>query len=158
MRRRRRPKKSNSKTEISFQIYLTKKLETRELILPEYPYTKRHPDIINSTEGGLGEDPVDSFFKELGVIFFRDEEHSLGLLYQPDDGDSTPVFDRAGFLAYKCSGILQWPEMRSLRWPSDRDPGRYRKIVDSYGDDFCWHIWNKPLTVIRISEECIVGS
>ena len=91
--------------------------------------------------------------RKLGVVFYRDEFTSEGLLLQPEDGDPTPMSERSGFLAYKSSLRLETDEKTYLRissWPKPT-----QEYVEKKGDAFAWIEWNRPYNVVSMQPEAV---
>lgn len=127
-----------------FQLYSVKPIapERRAFQLPRYPYTVE----------GMLQPLVEELFKAMGIVFFRDDQHGMGLLIQPDDTDPTPLYDRSGFVAWKSIGILDLQTLGMWHWKADSDPQYYRKLVAKHGDDYAWMVFNQEVRVLAIEE------
>jgi hypothetical protein len=111
---------------------------------------------VDPYDGEGGQEARD-YLKSLGVFFYRDTMHGPGILIEPDDSDETPIYDRSGFLAYKCSCLLVLETAEVARWDKT-NPAKFRKVMKKWGDDRAWTIYNKQVTIVEVSEVRVVTS
>ena len=128
--------------EMMIQVYSTKELlqEIRTTFqLPTDPY-----------------DPVPErqklaldYLKSLNIVFYRDEDHGVGILVDlPNDGsiEEFQGFTSTAMLSVEDGSIVSW-----LNKPG-YDKKR-RNYVVKKGDDKAWVRWNDPVTVLSMNEE-----
>lgn len=128
----------------SAQMYSVRPLDVKvrkDFVLKGDPY--RH-----QTDAGA-RDAVE-FLRSLGVVFWRDEFTPTGLLIQPDDADPTPVSERAGWLGYKSSLMLETDGKTFIRIAAWERPSP--QIVRKNGDDRAWIEFNKPFNIVEMSD------
>lgn len=100
----------------------------------------------------LGESETTKYLKSLGVVFFRDQNHSQGILYEHADSpvDYLKEFGWLGYLS-SCDIDENTGMITTWRKPEDAVHARERQeYVAKRGDDFSWYIFNRPVTVSNI--------
>lgn len=115
----------------------------RAFQLPEDPYQE---------DESLRKEALE-YLQSLGVFFYRDEDHSEGVMIPPSDGDPTPMWERSGFKAYKYGCLVQAEDLAVAGW--ENPDSRY---VKKAGDDRAWIHWEKVVNVVRVERERIVLS
>jgi hypothetical protein len=119
-------------TSYQFQMYAVRQIHVdvlRSFSLPADPY-------FEPTDGS--ENNAIAELQRLGVVFYRDEFNSEGILIQPNDGDPTPLAERRGFRCWRYSGLLETDERTYLRiapWSKAS-----KTIIQKYGDDRAWTV------------------
>jgi len=98
---------------------------------------------------------VKPFFEKHSIIYYRDEISPFGVLCQPLDEDSTPLYRRGGFVAYVSHVLLLWEGMTPSRWSPQSDPIHYRKIVEKWKDDYAWLRYNKTEVILQMNEKYV---
>jgi len=93
------------------------------------------------------------YLRELGVVFYRDQDHADAVLIQPDDEDQTPITERRGWLGYKVSCVL----MKGTREIADWDKPDERHIR-KYGDAKAWVHWNVACHVQELDEQKVIAA
>jgi hypothetical protein len=94
-------------------------------------------------------DRTRKYLQNLGVILYRDENHSHGILMQPIDDDPTPINERSSFQAYLQSAVLNkegFPK-KVVPWPKPK-----AAYVSKMGDTLSWLFFNRLKTVLKIDE------
>lgn len=117
-------------------------IELRETFeLPGDPYSE---DSENEKAGK-------EYLRGLGVFFYRDEEHGEGIIIDPEDGNETPIDERVGFMAWKCSCDLDEDNLDVTDWPKPT-----RKHIKKHGDAKAWMEWNVVKTIMEFNETRVV--
>lgn len=98
----------------------------------------------------LLEDPYDpnaektgsvfSFLRELGVVFYRDEDNPRGLIFDELESLVFPM------KLYKCTCALDADELKVLKWETPTAENRA-----NHGDDMEWWYWNREVMVQGIT-------
>jgi hypothetical protein len=83
-------------------------------------------------------DEAVEYLKNLGVFFYRDQEHAAGIIIQQGD---EPVEDTGNFLAHYFDVDLG-PDGVPVSWDSPSS-----QIVSKNGDDKAWLFFNKQRVV-----------
>lgn len=98
--------------------------------LPADPYSNTIEDVQQCRE----------YLKGLGLIYFRDEDNSEGLVFnQLIDGKSKPIHNTPAFYSM---AVLDRHELTIQRIPNIRED-KLKKA----GDDFWWMKWNEKVTI-----------
>lgn len=137
------------------QLYSIPKLQQElrtSFKLPADPYDV--PDDRWSSMDHVGNEAAVNYLRDLGVIFWRDEYNTAGVMIDPEDGG--PVLpDRRHFAAHRHALMLSSLTGEPTVWPLPRnweDRQKYTRYVDRKGDDKAWLIWNKETTIIQMTD------
>jgi len=98
-------------------------------------------------------DAAAEYLRNLGVVYYRDEAHGCTGIIIETAARSPFVEDLRTFAAYKTMGIFNYvgEKITVSRWPAPTE-----KHVAVHGDDKSWLVWNKEVTIYRISSEQVV--
>lgn len=130
------------KKDLHFSIYSLRELtpeEYRAFKMPQYPFAK--------SKGGPLTPETEAYFKELGIIHYRDAASSFGITIKPDDDDPLPIEERSGFLAYKSGGLVGFRSLEISHWRRENNPVMYDRLVKKWGDDCAWFWRSRPMTI-----------
>lgn len=96
---------------------------------------------------------TDTSFWGVDVIHLRHEEENTPRIYQPEDGDPTPIHNRVPFKAY--FSIAQVGENgKVVSWGGD-DEVKLAKLKEQHGDILAWMTFNKELTITKFETQSI---
>ena len=104
------------------------------------------------------EDMENEYLKELGVVFYRDENHAYGVIIPETDDPEESLVYQSGWQAYKFDiDLFESEEGFEVEdWPEPKREGelkqKYRKLVRKNGDAKAWLIWNKPVVILKMED------
>lgn len=136
-----------SKETISVHFISTKPLPEKlleEFQMPGNPY--KFESAYERAEG---------MFKELGIVFFRDEENSAAIIIEPDDDDPTPILERRGWEGYRHSGVLERKNGKISTLKAN--PVDKRRILKARGHLKNWHRFNVAFLVDKLTDRSFSG-
>ena len=121
--------------------------------LNEFPSFLRGSFQLPSDPYDVGKDALD-YLRNLGVVFYRSEDHPIGIIIEPDDF-SESIREKRGFNGFRFQCIIGEDcddiPYKIQQWESEDDPDQHAKIVAKHGDDFSWLIWNEPKLIHEIN-------
>lgn len=118
------------------QFYSTLELDVevrRTFKLPSDPYTDA---------AGV------EYLRDLGVIFYRDEIHSEGVIIQPKDKEE-PIEETGGFLTHYYEVEMD-SEGSPVPWNKPS-----KEIIQKNGDDLAWIKFNQQRIVERFNSAVV---
>lgn len=134
---------------MQFQMYGIKELPNhvrKTFNLPSNPYEEGREEALE-------------YLRELGIVFFRDNYHTSGVIIDQEEQGSTLKI--AGVKGFKFSAICDdddtfTPQM----WNSEdhSDAGlTYEQYVEKYGDDRSWMLWNVPCFITKVTRNSVTS-
>ena len=127
--------------------------ETRSsLSLPRDPYDV--PESHWLDPDAVGNEEAVSYLRGLGVIFYRDEYNTTGIMIHPDDGGPT-LPERRLFAAHRHALVISSLTGGPTVWPLLRNYEQrqiYTRYVKRKGDDKAWLHFNKEVTIVQMTD------
>ena len=100
-----------------------------------------------------------NYLRQLGVFFFRDDDHAIGLLQRPttknvpemiQDGEQFHCEDPLPVFVFMCE--VTYPVMEFIEWDKPKDAAeaqKYERVINRYGDAKKWLRFNHEMLLVK---------
>jgi len=113
---------------LNAQMYSVRELPTRDLHFIDDPYESAEAQAL---------------LRELGVVFYRDEDHAHGLVLATTD--------------YPVKGFYHQLIVDEETWEVDEWENPTPQNLVKHGDALAWIQWNKGTLIIGVTEERVLA-